>query len=68
MQEFLGRVKVGFPIALAGLDGMDLLQGLGNPQGGLPFTVVIDRAGRIVQRKRGETTLDEMVSWARPPG
>ena len=68
VQEFLGRVKVGFPIALAGLDGMDLLQGLGNPQGGLPFTVVIDRAGRIVQRKRGETTLDEMVSWARPPG
>ena len=28
--EYLKRVKVGFPIGLAGLDGMDLLHALGN--------------------------------------
>ena len=68
VQDFLGRVKVGFPIALAGLEGMDLLQALGNAQGGLPFTVVIDAAGRLVHRKMGETSLDEMVAWAAPGG
>ena len=62
--EFLARVKVGFPIGLAGLDGMDLLHGLGNAQGGLPFTVVINAAGQLVQRKIGETSFEELAGWA----
>ena len=62
--EFLARVKVGFPIGLAGLDGMDLLHGLGNAQGGLPFTVVINAAGQLVQRKLGETSFEELAGWA----
>ena len=64
VSEFLARVKVGFPIGLAGLDGMDLLHGLGNAQGGLPFTVVINAAGQLVQRKLGETSFDELAGWA----
>ena len=62
--EYLKRVKVGFPIGLAGLDGMDLLHALGNPQGGLPFTVVVSASGQLVQRKMGETSFDEMAGWA----
>ena len=62
--EFLARVKVGFLIGLAGLDGMDLLHGLGNAQGGLPFTVVINAAGELVQRKLGETSFEELAGWA----
>ena len=62
--KFLARVKVGFPIGLAGLDGMDLLHGLGNVQGGLPFTVVINGAGLLVQRKLGETSFEELAGWA----
>ena len=62
--EFLARVKVGFPIGLAGLDGMDLLHSLGNAQGGLPFTVVINAAGQLAQRKLGETSFDELAGWA----
>ena len=62
--EFLARVKLGFPIGLAGPDGMDLLLGLGNAQGGLPFTVVINAAGQLVQRKLGETSFEELAGWA----
>ena len=62
--EFLARVKIGFPIGLAGLDGMDLLHGLGNAQGGLPFTVAINAAGLLVQRKLGETSFEELAAWA----
>ena len=64
VREFLARVKVGFPIALAGLEGTELLNQLGNPQGGLPFSVMIDGAGRVVQRKLGETHFDELAAWA----
>ena len=64
VREFLARVKVGFLIGLAGLDGTDLVQQLGNPSGGLPFTVMIDGAGRVVQRKMGETNFAQLAGWA----
>ena len=36
---------------------------LGNPAGGLPFTVVLSADGQVVQRKLGETDYDELVRW-----
>lgn len=65
VREFLQRVKVGFPIGLAGLDGTELVRQLGNTQGGLPFTLLFGRDGRVLQRKLGQTHLDELVSWAK---
>ena len=64
VREFLTRVKIGFPTALAGLEGTELVQQLGNPQGGLPFSVMIDAGGRVLQRKLGETDFDELAGWA----
>ena len=64
VREFLKRVPVGFPIGLAGLHGTDLMRALGNNQGALPFTVVLDRAGKPVQRRLGETSYSELVAWA----
>ncbi len=64
VREFLTRVKIGFPVALAGLEGTELVHRLGNPQGGLPFSVMIDGAGRVLQRKLGETHFEELAGWA----
>ncbi len=64
VRDFLARVKVGFAIGLAGLDGTDLLHGLGNPQGGLPFSVMINAQGGLLKRKMGETRFDELAAWA----
>jgi thiol-disulfide isomerase/thioredoxin len=64
VREFLGRVKVGFAIGLAGLDGTELVKTLGNAQGGLPFTVLLGANGQVRQRKLGETHFDELAAWA----
>ena len=64
VRAYLARVKVGFPIGLAGLDGTELVHTLGNPQGGLPFTVLIGANGQVLQRKLGETRYDELAGWA----
>ena len=64
VREFLSRQPVRFDIGLAGFEGTDLSRELGNAQGALPFTAVFDAAGRIVQRKLGETSYDELVRWA----
>lgn len=66
VREFLAKVKVGFPIGLAGLDGTELVKTLGNAQGGLPFTVLIGADGQVGQRKIGETNHDELARWVKP--
>ena len=64
VREFLARVKIGFPIGLAGLDGTDLIYRLGNPQGGLPFSVMIAANGQVLHRKLGATDFAELAAWA----
>jgi thiol-disulfide isomerase/thioredoxin len=60
VREFLQKVQVHFPIALGGLLGTDLGRALGNSQGGLPFSVVISRAGKPLWRKLGASHYDEL--------
>jgi thiol-disulfide isomerase/thioredoxin len=64
VREFLTRQPLSFPIGLAGLDGSALSRTLGNERGALPFTAVFDGAGRMVQRKLGQTSFDELAAWA----
>lgn len=68
VKTFLGKLPVGFPIALAGMAGADLARTLGNDKGGLPFTAVFDRKGRQVATRSGETSYDELLGWARQYG
>ena len=42
-----------YPVFVAGEKGIPLMQALGNTKGGLPFTIVIDRNGQVVQKKMG---------------
>jgi thiol-disulfide isomerase/thioredoxin len=63
VREFLRQRPVGFPIGLAGLEGADLGRSLGNASGGLPFTVVFNSAGAIVQRKLGALKLPDLEAW-----
>jgi thiol-disulfide isomerase/thioredoxin len=64
VRAFLAKTPVGFPIGLGGLDGTELVRSLGNLQGGLPFTVLVAADGRVLQRKLGETSYDELAGWA----
>ena len=65
VRQFLAKVKVGFPIGLAGLGGTELVRSLGNAQGALPFRVLVGANGQVLQRKLGETHFDELAGWAR---
>ena len=68
VREFLQRTPVQFPIGLAGLTGTELSRALGNLQGGLPFSVVMGRTGKLLWRKLGASSYDELaakaVEWA----
>ncbi|MEN9903567.1 MAG: hypothetical protein RLZZ555_132 [Pseudomonadota bacterium] len=63
VRAFLARRPLGFPIGLAGLGGTELSRQLGNANGGLPFSVLFDRQGRLVERKLGRLHPDDLQRW-----
>lgn len=65
VRSFLARTPIRFPVGLAGLGGTELARALGNGVGGLPFTVVVDGAGKVVQRRMGRVTQADLAHWAR---
>lgn len=63
VKRFLTRTPLAFPIAMAGLAGVELTRKLGNTAGGLPFTVVFNARGELVQRKIGQVKAAELAAW-----
>ncbi len=51
--RFLQKVPVSYPLVIAGASGAALTRELGNDVGGLPYTVIIDRQGRVSSRFAG---------------
>ena len=63
VRQFLAQHPVSYPVGLAGLNGTELGKVLGNSQGGLPFTVVLNAQGHLKQRKLGKLSEDEVNNW-----
>jgi thiol-disulfide isomerase/thioredoxin len=64
VKQFLQRMPLDFPVAMAGLAGVDLSKQLGNTGGGLPFTIVLDRRGAVAHRKVGQVSEDDLRAWS----
>ena len=65
VQEFAKAYKVTYPLVIAGLDVMDIARNLGDQTAGLPYTVVLDRDGRVTARHLGgisETELEAAIA------
>ena len=63
--EFAKQMKIDYPLLVADASAMDMMRQLGNRAAGLPFTVIVDRAGLPVARKLGavqRVELDRMLS------
>lgn len=54
VQAFADEIGVNYPVLLGELEAVGLSRKLGNRLGGLPFTVIIDRSGRIAATEMGE--------------
>jgi thiol-disulfide isomerase/thioredoxin len=63
VQQFLGKMPLSMPIAMAGMDGIEWGRSLGNLTGGLPFTVVLSAEGAVVQRKMGQVHQADLDAW-----
>jgi hypothetical protein len=62
LRQFLQNTTVTYPILLGGLEGSNWMKRLGNSQGALPYTVILNPDGKILLTKLGKITEKELES------
>ena len=60
IQAFAEKGQYPYPLLIAGMAGTELARQLGNASGALPYTVVIDADGRVIDRKLGRIKLEDL--------
>lgn len=60
VERFLQKVQVSYTLLLTGTQGIPLMRELGNKGGGLPFTLLFDRSGRVADSIMGELDPDDI--------
>lgn len=63
VRRFQAQFPVSYPLVLGGLQGNEFGRLLGNDQGSLPYTLVLDRKGQIFQRKLGRLDPSDLAAW-----
>jgi len=64
VRDFAKAYDMDYPVLIGKDKGLELMRALGNAKMGLPFTVAIDRAGRLVVVKTGAIKADELAAAA----
>jgi len=67
VRQFAIEYRIGYPLVIGSMEVIDLTRRLGNKAAGLPYTVVLDRSGRVVKTHLGgisETELESAIELA----
>ena len=62
-EAFLQSVGVTYPAPILGDQGWELLGTFGNKQGLLPYSILTDKQGVVLERKLGEIDADLLSEW-----
>jgi peroxiredoxin len=64
VQEFAAEIGLNYPALIGGYGAIELSKTLGNRVGALPFTIIVDRSGRVAHTQLGplrDSTLRSIV-------
>ena len=57
---YADEVGMNYPVLLGEQEGVDLSRRMGNAQGGLPYTVIVDRKGNILATQLGTLSREKL--------
>ncbi|MES2016592.1 MAG: TlpA disulfide reductase family protein [Pseudomonadota bacterium] len=60
--EFASKLKISYPLYVAGMSGTELARQFGNSAGGLPYTVLIGADGQVIKTYLGKLRFEELKS------
>lgn len=66
VQAYADQMGINYPILLGELEAIDLTKRAGNRLGGLPYTVIIDRHGKIAASEIGGLTQAKLDTLIKP--
>lgn len=64
--DYSDPMGVNYPLLMAEQEGIALTKAYGNRLGSLPFSVIVDRKGNIIHRKRRELTIAQVEAMIKP--
>lgn len=64
VKDFIKAYEMNYTLLFAPVEGISLMRALGNGRAGLPFTLAIDRSGRVVMHKLGQASRAELEAAA----
>jgi thiol-disulfide isomerase/thioredoxin len=67
-REYAANVGINYPTLIGGMETIDLVRALGNKSGGLPFTVILDRSGKVADTHLGLMTAAQVEAAIRAAG
>ena len=56
VRTFAQQNAINYPVMIGQLDAIELSKSAGNTAGGLPYTLILDRSGRVVSQHSGGLT------------
>jgi len=62
-QPFLDSMDISYPILYAEKTGMQLLEKTGNAQGLLPYSLLLDKNGMVVDQVLGKIDESQIRTW-----
>ncbi|MBX6393333.1 MAG: TlpA family protein disulfide reductase [Burkholderiales bacterium] len=66
VQQFVTQLDIRYPILIGGAEALELVRRLGNPAGGLPFTVLVEPDGSVSRTKLGRIEERDLIEWLGP--
>lgn len=65
VRQFADEIGLNYPALIGGYGAMELSKTLGNSLMALPFTVIVDRAGRVAHTQLGPLKEEQLASIVR---
>ena len=66
VREFAAKFKMNYPVLVGEMEAIELVRKVGNERGGLPFTVIMDRKGRLIGTELGGLNEQKLTALIEP--
>jgi len=66
VREFADKYHMNYPILIGQMDAIEFTRLAGNERGGLPFTIIMDRKGRLIGTELGGLNEQELTAIIQP--
>ncbi len=62
-RAMLDSMDISYPILYAEKTGMQIMESVGNPNGLLPYSLVLDERGAVLEQKVGTVHAEDVNAW-----